>query len=407
MPARTPADADHQIIAAVNAGDIDAALALYEPGATFVAEPGKSATGTAAIREVLMGFIAMNPTMTIEVPIVIESGDTALLHSRWTLKGTGPDGSPVEMDMQGTEFLEGIADQDARTALAGHHAAVARLATGFAVEGRLVCNERDLGAFACLFYALAIDQQRRHLALGGLCRVTEEFAGAYLLADFEPHGLGGGIARALPGGAGLFLLAVHGGIEPGPVNAAALCAHGVLGQVDGKAVGVIQLEGHIAGQRRPGFEFSNRLAEQLEATGQGLAETVFLQLQCLGDQGLGAAKLGIGMAHLGDQRRHQLVEQQILRAQHMGVAHGAAHYPPQHITAPLVGGQDPLGDQKTHRTQVIGNHAECHAGFALFLILHAGESGNSLEQGHEQVRIVIGVHALNDSRDALEAHSRI
>ncbi len=105
MPARTPADADHQIIAAVNAGDIDAALALYEPGATFVAEPGKSVTGTPAIREEITGFMAMNPTMTIEVPIVVESGDTALLHSRWTLKGTGPDGSPVEMEMQGTEVV--------------------------------------------------------------------------------------------------------------------------------------------------------------------------------------------------------------------------------------------------------------------------------------------------------------
>ena len=47
----------------------------------------------------------MKPTMTIEVPIVVESGDTALLHSRWTLKGTGPDGSPVEMEMQGTEIV--------------------------------------------------------------------------------------------------------------------------------------------------------------------------------------------------------------------------------------------------------------------------------------------------------------
>ena len=110
MPARTPADADHQVIAAVNAGDLDAAVDLYESGATFMAEPGKPASGTAAIREVIAGFIAMKPTMTIEVPIVVESGDIALLHSRWTPKGTGPDGSPVEMAMQGTEVVHRQAD---------------------------------------------------------------------------------------------------------------------------------------------------------------------------------------------------------------------------------------------------------------------------------------------------------
>ena len=96
MTARTPAQANHQVIAAINAGDIEAALALYEPGATFVAEPGKPVTGTAAIREVMAGFLSMKPSMTIEVPIVVEAGDTALMHSHWTLKGTGPDGSPVD-----------------------------------------------------------------------------------------------------------------------------------------------------------------------------------------------------------------------------------------------------------------------------------------------------------------------
>lgn len=105
MPTRNPADTDHQVIAAINAGDIDAAVAMYEPGATFVAEPGKPVTGAAAIREVMTGFIAMKPTMTMEVSLVVESGDMALLHSRWTLKGTAPDGSPVEMAMQGTEVV--------------------------------------------------------------------------------------------------------------------------------------------------------------------------------------------------------------------------------------------------------------------------------------------------------------
>ena len=112
MPAWTPEEIGKLLVEAINAGDANTAVALYEPGATFVAEPGKPVTGTAAIREVIAGFLSMKPTMTIEVPIVVEAGDTALMHSRWTLKGTGPDGSPVEMDMQGTEVVRRQANGD-------------------------------------------------------------------------------------------------------------------------------------------------------------------------------------------------------------------------------------------------------------------------------------------------------
>ncbi len=87
MPANTPADVDHQLIAAINAGDVDSAVRCYEPGAALVSERGTTATGTEAIREVLSGFMAIKPKMTIEVPLVIESGDTALVHSKLDNRG--------------------------------------------------------------------------------------------------------------------------------------------------------------------------------------------------------------------------------------------------------------------------------------------------------------------------------
>ncbi len=110
MPARKPEEADLLVIEALNAGDVERALTFYEPEATFVPEPGKAATGLAAIREVLNGFVALKPRLTIEVPQVVGSGDVALLCSRWTLKGTGPDGSPVDMAGQGAEVVRRQAD---------------------------------------------------------------------------------------------------------------------------------------------------------------------------------------------------------------------------------------------------------------------------------------------------------
>jgi hypothetical protein len=54
----------------------------------------------------------------------------------------------------------------------------------------------------------------------------------------------------------------------------------------------------------------------------------------------------IGNAHLPHQRRHQFVEYRIARAHHVQMPHRAAHDPAQHVAAPFVGGQNPIGDQK-------------------------------------------------------------
>lgn len=54
-------------------------------------------TGRDAIREALAQFIALRPSLTGEVEKVLEAGDVALVTNRWTLRGTGPDGAPLEM----------------------------------------------------------------------------------------------------------------------------------------------------------------------------------------------------------------------------------------------------------------------------------------------------------------------
>ncbi len=109
MAARKPEDCDYLLTEAINAGDIEAAVALYEPNASFVAQPGQVVTGRAAIREVMQGFVALKPKLTIEANAV-QSGDVALLRSKWSLTGTGPDGKPVEMSGNGTEVVRRQAD---------------------------------------------------------------------------------------------------------------------------------------------------------------------------------------------------------------------------------------------------------------------------------------------------------
>ena len=78
-------------------GDLEAMMELYEPDAAFVPQPGDVVTGHDAIRAALEPFLSMSPRMQGEIEKVLRAGDTALVTNRWTLAGTAPDGSPVQM----------------------------------------------------------------------------------------------------------------------------------------------------------------------------------------------------------------------------------------------------------------------------------------------------------------------
>jgi uncharacterized protein (TIGR02246 family) len=105
MPAYAPEDADRLLGAVISAGDLGAALALYEPGACLVAAPGQVATGLEAIRQSLSQFMAVWPTLTMQQVTAVQAGALALLSSTWSLTGTGPDGSPVRLAGQGREVV--------------------------------------------------------------------------------------------------------------------------------------------------------------------------------------------------------------------------------------------------------------------------------------------------------------
>src|SRR5215212_9353274 len=98
MPAHTPEELPPLFAQAFSAHDLEAALALYEPEATLIPQPGQVVTGTEAIREALSGFLALKPKFELEFKKAFQAGDIALLFSEWTLSATNPDGNAVEME---------------------------------------------------------------------------------------------------------------------------------------------------------------------------------------------------------------------------------------------------------------------------------------------------------------------
>ncbi|HVL70154.1 MAG TPA: nuclear transport factor 2 family protein [Vicinamibacterales bacterium] len=110
MAARTPEEIDALFERELNAGNLEGLLALYEPNATFTVEPGTIVSGTAAIREALSGFLNMKPRLTLSPRVLGNNGEIALISSKWTLKGTGPDGSTVDLAGESAEVVRRQAD---------------------------------------------------------------------------------------------------------------------------------------------------------------------------------------------------------------------------------------------------------------------------------------------------------
>ena len=129
-----------------------------------------------------------------------------------------------------------------------------------------------------------------------------------LLADVEPDRLGRGVARARPGRARLGALLVHRLVEAFGVDLDVARAQHVLRQVEREAERVVELEGDLALERAAGRQAPGLVLEQLQAGAERALEARLLELQRLGDQRLRAHQLGIRIAHLVHQRRHQLVD---------------------------------------------------------------------------------------------------
>jgi uncharacterized protein (TIGR02246 family) len=101
--AQNPEQVIDDFVAAVNSGDMERVLAMYERDARL-AFPGQPSVGRDAIRGTLQNFLSQKPTMkgkTVSVSLV---GDLALLRSEWSFTGTDQTGASVELSGESAEL---------------------------------------------------------------------------------------------------------------------------------------------------------------------------------------------------------------------------------------------------------------------------------------------------------------
>ena len=110
MSATKPEEVDALFEKGINAGDVEAVVALYEPEGSLVVAPGQVLTGTDAIRAGIAGFIAAKANLKLEVKNVVAGGDVAMVYNDWSGTMVGPDGAKVEMNGMAIEIVRRQAD---------------------------------------------------------------------------------------------------------------------------------------------------------------------------------------------------------------------------------------------------------------------------------------------------------
>ena len=95
--AREPSEVLLLACAALTDGDLEAAVALYEPDATLSWGQDSVAAGHLAIRQVLSGVMDLRLPLRARAVRVLRAGSLALITGERTLTGTGLDGVAVTL----------------------------------------------------------------------------------------------------------------------------------------------------------------------------------------------------------------------------------------------------------------------------------------------------------------------
>ena len=94
-------DVHAALAAAYNTGDLNTVLAMYDVTGIMVAEPGKPVTGKDKWQEAVKGILSIKGTMDIKTVYCLETGDTAVGRSEWSIK----DGDEVKVSAKGIEVI--------------------------------------------------------------------------------------------------------------------------------------------------------------------------------------------------------------------------------------------------------------------------------------------------------------
>ncbi len=90
MPAKSPEEICHLFQQFMAAGDIESLLSLYDAEAVILGRSREMQRGSQGLRQQLAPMAAAKINFTFVIDQVIQSGDTALMHTHWTASSPEP-----------------------------------------------------------------------------------------------------------------------------------------------------------------------------------------------------------------------------------------------------------------------------------------------------------------------------
>jgi uncharacterized protein (TIGR02246 family) len=105
MPPRNPEDWPHDFTQALNAGDLEAVVALYDPDARFVDRTGEILIGRDRIRDILAGLINSHTRLHSRAIKTVVVDNIALLYTDFDGTTIKASGSTAETAFKAIEVL--------------------------------------------------------------------------------------------------------------------------------------------------------------------------------------------------------------------------------------------------------------------------------------------------------------
>jgi uncharacterized protein (TIGR02246 family) len=104
--AGSPEECDHLLNEYLAAGDLEAIVELYEPGAAFVTRDRTVKVGRDAIRQAFAELAAARPRLCATIVMTLRNGDDlAVLYNDWSMAVSTPDGQSIEMTGKAIEVV--------------------------------------------------------------------------------------------------------------------------------------------------------------------------------------------------------------------------------------------------------------------------------------------------------------
>ena len=295
-----------------------------------------------------------------------------------------------------------------KAALAQHdHAGIRHLAAHFRIEGSLIQHQNAAFTAGNGTGDLIAHADGQDLALAVEHIVAHKLGGGVVQAQVNAGP--GQIAQRLPGLPGADLLLLHELFEARLVQGHVLVGHHLQGQVNGEAIGIVQLEGIGTGELglALGLVLGKHIGKNLHTAVDGPGKVLFLHLDHLGDISSPLPQIGIVALVLVDNGLHHLMQEGMVHTQQLAVTGSPPQQTAQHIAPALVAGQNAVSDHKGRCPDMVRDDPERHVHLDTLAVGSAGDLGDLVGDVHDGIHIEEAVYILAHNGQSLQAHAGV